>query len=80
MGLQTSLYGHQDMITDIAISHCNRFIASSSTDGVIIIWDLHGCKLLEKIEVHKATVNNIKFFEFKIKKDSQATKGPSDLI
>jgi WD40 repeat protein len=80
MGLQMSLYGHQGVITDIDISKCNRYIASASQEGVIMIWDLLKCSLIEKIEVHNAVVNNLKFFEFKIKKDSHSGKTQSETI
>lgn len=38
--LQASLHGHMDVIIDIAISKCNRYMASGSKDGTLIIWDL----------------------------------------
>lgn len=38
--LQASLHGHTDVIIDIAISKCNRYMASGSKDGVLIFWDL----------------------------------------
>jgi len=31
--LQASLHGHQDFITDIDISKCNKFIATSGNDA-----------------------------------------------
>ena len=50
------------MITDIDISKCNRYLASASIDGKIIIWDWQNCKKLDEITDHRANVNNIKFF------------------
>lgn len=44
--LQASLHGHKDMIIDIQVSKCNRYMASASNDGVIIIWDLKEFKIL----------------------------------
>ena len=62
MNLQASLHSHEDVITDIDISKCNRYLASASIDGKIIIWDWQNCKKLDEITDHHANVNNIKFF------------------
>lgn len=71
MNLQASLHSHEDVITDIDISKCNRFLASASIDGKIIIWDWQNCKKLDEITDHRSNVNNIKFF-------SLYTKIPQD--
>ena len=39
MNLQASLHSHEEVITDIDISKCNRYLASASINGKIIIWD-----------------------------------------
>lgn len=33
MTLQASLHGHEDFITEIDVSKCNRFIASAGKDA-----------------------------------------------
>jgi WD40 repeat protein len=71
MNLQASLHSHEDVITDIDISKCNRYLASASIDGKIIVWDWQNCKKLDEITDHRANVNNIKFF-------SLYTKTPSE--
>lgn len=38
--IQASLHGHLAVICDIALSPCERFIASGSKDGKVIIWSL----------------------------------------
>ena len=48
MVLQASLHGHMDVIIDIQVSHCNRYLASGSKDGTIIIWDLEKCSIIKK--------------------------------
>ena len=40
MSLQASLHGHTDVITDLDVSKCNKYIASASKDGAVNIWDL----------------------------------------
>lgn len=67
MTLQASLHGHQNHITDIDVSKCNRYLATSSDASEVFIWDLQKCLLLEKLSCHSKSVNNIKFFEFKLK-------------
>ena len=47
--LQASLHGHEDMIIDLQVSHCNRYMASGSKDGTIIIWDIEKCSIVKKI-------------------------------
>jgi len=48
MVLQASLHGHMDVIIDIQVSHCNRYLASGSKDGTIIIWDLEKCAIIKR--------------------------------
>jgi len=50
--LQASLHGHFDYITDVDISKCNRFIASSGKDAQIIIWELKTGKIVKKLNNH----------------------------
>jgi WD40 repeat protein len=72
MVLQASLHSHTDYITDLDVSKCNRYFASSSKDGKVIVWDLMKCKKLDEISAHQSSVNNIKFFTFKDKKDPRS--------
>ena len=36
--LQASLHAHTAYITDLAVSPCNQFIVSASTDSKLIVW------------------------------------------
>lgn len=49
MILQASLHGHLDVIIDIQVSKCNRFMASGSKDGTLIFWDLQKCKIVKRM-------------------------------
>lgn len=63
MILQASLHGHQDVINDLAVSQCNRFMASGSKDGTLIIWDLQSCSIIKRItEDNNSQINNLRFF------------------
>ena len=53
MTLQASLHGHADFIIDIGISKCNRFIASSGKDAMVIIWDLKMGKIVKRLNDHQ---------------------------
>lgn len=64
--LQASLHGHDDYITEIDISKCNRFIASAGKDAVIIIWELATGKILYRLTHHSRLINCVKFFTPKI--------------
>ena len=75
MTLQASLHGHEDVITDIDISRCNKYLATGSKDGCVLIWDFEKCSIVDKINTHSHAVSNLKFFEFKIGGGSEA--GPS---
>ena len=44
--LQGVLHGHTDVIMDITISYCNRYIISAGKEGVIHIWNLKNLKHL----------------------------------
>lgn len=60
--LQASLHGHMDVIIDIAVSHCNRYMASGSKDGTVIIWDLQKCSIIKRLtSCHNAQVNRVLF-------------------
>lgn len=70
MSLQASLHSHEDFITDLDISSCNRFLVSSSKDGKINVWDWQNCKKIGEINDHgNQTVNNIKFFTLRLNKE-----------
>lgn len=47
--LQASLHGHQDVLIEIAVSKCNRYLASGSKDGTLIIWDLQECAVVKRL-------------------------------
>ncbi|CDW76602.1 UNKNOWN [Stylonychia lemnae] len=74
MNLQGSLHSHNEVITDMDISKCNRYLATSSKDGKLIIWDWKNCLKVDEIAAHDSTINNIKFFQVKIKNQNQQTK------
>lgn len=65
--MQASLHGHFDYITDVDISKCNRFIASSGKDTLIIIWELKTGKIVKKLKNHQQLINRIQFVTPKIK-------------
>jgi WD40 repeat protein len=52
LSLQASLHGHEDFIVDMSVSFCNKYLASASKDGQIIIWDLERCKMIDKFVAH----------------------------
>lgn len=56
------------------ISKCNKYLATASKDGKIIIWDWQNCKKVDEFAAHNGTVNNIKFFSLKIK-NSKSSNG-----
>lgn len=64
MTLQASLHGHTDVVTDMDVSKCNRYIASASKDGKAIIWDLERAALVDRLPPHGDSINNIRFFKF----------------
>lgn len=53
------------------ISKCNNYLATSSKDGKLIIWDWKKCQKLDEIAAHNAVINNIKFFQLKLKPQGQ---------
>ncbi|CAI2386780.1 unnamed protein product [Moneuplotes crassus] len=58
--LQGVLCGHEDVIMDLHVSTCNRYVISAGKDGLVIIWDLKLCKKLHVCKEHKGAVNQIK--------------------
>lgn len=74
LNLQAALHSHEDVITDLDISKCNKYLATASKDGKIILWDWQKCKKADEILAHTATVNNIKFFSLKIKSNKDSKK------
>ena len=60
--LQASLHGHDDYITEIDISKCNKYIASAGKDAQIIIWELATGKILYRLTHHTKLINCVKFF------------------
>lgn len=65
MNLQAALHSHQDVITEIDVSKCNRFLASASNDKKIIIWDWRTCTKLDEIIEHTDGVNKVRFCTIK---------------
>lgn len=63
MNLQASLHSHMDVIADLDVSLCNKYLVSSSNDGMIIVWDWKACQKVDTINDHVANVNNVKFFK-----------------
>lgn len=62
MVLQASLHGHEGMIIDIQVSKCNRYMASASNDGAVILWDLRECSMVHKrAQDHQKQVNKVEF-------------------
>ena len=50
------------MIVDIQISLCNRYMASASHDGCVIIWDLEDLSIINKrTNDHSDQVNKVEF-------------------
>lgn len=62
MSLQASLHSHEDVITDLDVSKCNRYLATASKDGKIIVWDWKNCQKVDEFNDHHSNVNNVKFF------------------
>jgi len=51
------------------ISRCNKYLVTSSKDGKIIVWDWKNCLKVDELNDHRNTINNIKFFDLKLKGD-----------
>jgi len=66
--LQGVLYGHTDVIIDLQISYCNRYIISAGKEGKILIWDLLNLKLLHVCDEHSGPVNSLKVVQTKLLK------------
>lgn len=64
--MQGVLHGHTDVIMDIHISYCNRYIISAGKEGAIKIWDLKLLKHLHTCKEHKGSVNSIKVIQTKL--------------
>lgn len=64
--LQGVLHAHTDVIMDIHISYCNRYIISAGKEGAIHIWDLKNLKHLHVCKEHKGAVNNVKVVQTKL--------------
>ena len=52
---------HQDKIREIAFSPLGAFIATSSDDRSVVIWDLKDTKTLQRITEHRAPVLGMSF-------------------
>ena len=50
--LQKTLIGHTNVVTDLVVSPCNKFILSSGGEGHIIIWDLATGFEVERLTEH----------------------------
>jgi WD40 repeat protein len=72
MNLQASLHSHMEVIADLDVSVCNKYLVSSSQDGKIIVWDWRNCQKVDTINEHTANVNNVKFFTLRHTKESAA--------
>ncbi len=53
--------GHTGPITDLAYSPDGQYIASSSLDGTIILWDAQTGQLIRRFDGHDAGVNSVAF-------------------
>lgn len=79
MQLQASLHSHVDEITDLDISKCNKYLATASMNGQIIIWDWKKCLKVDVISDHTAAINNLKFFTLHAKDiESSADKATKE--
>jgi len=59
------------------LSLCERFLASASSDGVIILWDVKECTMIKKLTDHTARINEL--FFYMAPKQEQAQKKASDV-
>ena len=56
------MHGHEDMIVDIQVSKCNRYMVSASHDGAVIFWDLEDLTIIHKrTSDHTEQVNKVEF-------------------
>ncbi|MEA5464118.1 nSTAND1 domain-containing NTPase [Leptothoe sp. PORK10 BA2] len=54
------LHGHQDWVLSACFSPDGRYLASSSDDGTLRLWDAHG-KLLQVLRGHQGSVLDVAF-------------------
>ena len=54
-------------------------MVTASKDGKIIIWDWKECQIVDTINDHRDTVNNIKFFDLNIPKATDKKYSPDQL-
>nr|XP_027201369.1 EKC/KEOPS complex subunit Tp53rk-like [Dermatophagoides pteronyssinus] len=52
---------HTKPVTALAFSPCLRFLASGGVDKLICIWDLHDCRLINKMASHQKPVCHAAF-------------------
>jgi WD40 repeat protein/tRNA A-37 threonylcarbamoyl transferase component Bud32 len=57
--LQSTLTGHQNIITSVAISGDGKILASGSSDRTINIWDLKSGRLQSTLTGHKRIVDSV---------------------
>lgn len=55
------LVGHTSWINDVEISPDNRYIASASSDGSVLLWDFESGELLQTMELHTDEVRSLSF-------------------
>lgn len=60
---KTSLFGHRQPVSTVAVSKSFSTILSASTDGVVILWDLNRLEFVRKLasgrSVQCAQINNV---------------------
>lgn len=60
---KTSLFGHRQPVSTVAVSRSFSTILSASTDGVVILWDLNRLEFVRKLasgrSVQCAQINNV---------------------
>lgn len=60
--LQATFQGHQDYITEVSVSLCDKFVASAGKDATVCLWDVQKGKLAYRLAHHSKVVNCVKFF------------------
>jgi WD40 repeat protein len=56
-----TLERHQSSITDLSFSPDSQYLASSSSDGSILIWDIHHGSVLTILDGHAKAVHSLDF-------------------
>jgi WD40 repeat protein len=51
-----------DYITEVSVSHCDKFVASAGKDATVCLWDVVQGKLAYRLTHHSKVVNCVKFF------------------